>query len=104
MKTLLVTGSCGLIGSEVTTYFAKLGWRVTGVDNNLRAVFFGPEGDTRWTLSRLRELPFYDHRDLDIRDREGVLALMKDCGRRPDCPRRRAALARPRRRHSVSRF
>lgn len=78
MKTLLVTGSCGLIGSEVATYFAKLGWRVTGVDNNLRAVFFGPEGDTRWTLSRLRELPFYDHRDLDIRDREGVLALMKD--------------------------
>jgi CDP-paratose 2-epimerase len=78
MKTLLVTGSCGLIGSEVATYFAKLGWRITGVDNNLRAVFFGPEGDTRWTLSRLRELPSYDHRDLDIRDREGVLALMKD--------------------------
>ncbi len=78
MNTLLVTGACGLIGSEVTTYFAKLGWRVTGVDNNLRAVFFGPEGDTRWTLARLRELPFYDHRDLDIRDREGILALMKE--------------------------
>jgi CDP-paratose 2-epimerase len=82
MHTLLVTGSCGLIGSEVATYFAKLGWRVTGVDNNLRAVFFGPEGDTRWTLARLRELPAYEHRDLDIRDREGILALMKDL--RPD--------------------
>jgi len=78
MKTLLVTGSCGLIGSEVTTYFAKLGWRVTGVDNNLRAVFFGPEGDTRWSLARLRELPTYQHRDLDIRDRQGVLDLMKE--------------------------
>jgi CDP-paratose 2-epimerase len=82
MNKLLVTGSCGLIGSEVATYFAKLGWRVTGVDNNLRAVFFGPEGDTRWTLARLRELPAYEHRDLDIRDREGILALMKEL--RPD--------------------
>ncbi len=49
MNTILVTGSCGLIGSEVTAYFARLGWRVTGVDNNLRATFFGPEGDTRWS-------------------------------------------------------
>jgi CDP-paratose 2-epimerase len=78
MKSLLVTGSCGLIGSEVATYFLKLGWRVTGVDNNFRAVFFGPEGDTRWTLSRLCEFPSYDHRDLDIRDRDGVLNLMND--------------------------
>jgi CDP-paratose 2-epimerase len=82
MKNLLVTGSCGLIGSEVATYFLKLGWRVTGIDNNFRAVFFGPDGDTRWTLSRLREFPSYDHRDLDIRDRDAVLALMKDL--RPD--------------------
>jgi CDP-paratose 2-epimerase len=82
MKSLLVTGSCGLVGSEVATYFLKLGWRVTGVDNNFRAVFFGPEGDTRWTLSRLREFSSYDHRDLDIRGREDVLDLMKDL--RPD--------------------
>jgi len=78
VNTALVTGSCGLIGSEVTAYFARLGWRVTGVDNNLRATFFGPEGDTRWTLERLRRLPSYDHRDLDIRDRGGVLALMRE--------------------------
>lgn len=77
MPHLLVTGSCGLIGSEVAAYFARLGWRVTGVDNNLRAVFFGPEGDTSWTLERLRRFALYEHRDLDIRDREGVLALMK---------------------------
>jgi CDP-paratose 2-epimerase len=78
MNTILVTGSCGLIGSEVTAYFARLGWRVTGADNNLRATFFGPEGDTRWSLTRLRQFPAYDHRDLDIRDREGVLSLMKE--------------------------
>jgi CDP-paratose 2-epimerase len=74
----LVTGSCGLIGSEVATYFAELGWNVTGVDNNFRATFFGPEGDTRFTLGRLLELPGYRHSDLDVRDRAGVLALMKE--------------------------
>jgi len=48
MKKLLVTGSSGLIGSEVCTYFAReLGFTVHGVDNNQRAVFFGPQGDTR---------------------------------------------------------
>ncbi len=78
MHTALVTGSCGLIGSEVTAYFARLGWRVTGADNNLRATFFGPEGDTGWTLARLRQFASYDHRDLDIRDRAGVLSLMKE--------------------------
>ena len=47
-KTLLVTGSSGLIGSEVCSYFAReLGYAVHGVDNNQRAVFFGPQGDTK---------------------------------------------------------
>src|SRR5215467_14600732 len=41
VKSLLVTGSSGLIGSEVAKYFAELDWRVHGVDNNQRAVFFG---------------------------------------------------------------
>ena len=48
MKKILVTGSSGLIGSEVSTYFASKGWQVNGVDNNQRAIFFGPQGDTRW--------------------------------------------------------
>ncbi len=74
---VLVTGSCGLIGSEVAVYFSRLGFSVTGVDNNFRAVFFGPEGDTQWSLERLRALPSYEHVDLDIRDRENVLALLK---------------------------
>jgi CDP-paratose 2-epimerase len=78
MNKVLVTGSCGLIGSEVTSHFARLGWQVVGIDNNFRATFFGPEGDTRWSLSRLQQFPNYQHRDLDIRDRDGVLALMKE--------------------------
>ncbi len=78
-KTLLVTGSSGLIGSEVCGYFAReLGYTIHGVDNNQRAVFFGPQGDTRWNQHRLtRELPGFVHHELDIRDRAGVLALLK---------------------------
>src|SRR5580692_3942395 len=77
-KTLLVTGSSGLIGSEVCLYFAReLGYAVHGIDNNQRAVFFGPQGDTRWNEERLkRELGGFVHHELDIRDRAGVLALM----------------------------
>jgi CDP-paratose 2-epimerase len=76
---VLVTGSCGLIGSEVSVFFAKQGFQVTGIDSNHRAVFFGPEGDTSWVLERLkREIPGYQHAALDIRDRDGVLNLMKE--------------------------
>ncbi|MDR0353396.1 MAG: NAD-dependent epimerase/dehydratase family protein [Opitutaceae bacterium] len=79
-KTLLVTGSSGLIGSEVCAYFAReLGYAIHGVDNNQRAVFFGPQGDTRWNQARLaRELPGFHHHELDIRDRAGVLALVRE--------------------------
>jgi len=48
------------------------------VDNNQRAVFFGPQGDTRWNQQRLlRELPGFQHHEVDIRDRAGILALVK---------------------------
>lgn len=49
----LITGSCGLIGSEVSLHMAAHGFQIFGVDNNERAVFFGPEGDTRRSLERL---------------------------------------------------
>jgi CDP-paratose 2-epimerase len=78
-KKALVTGSCGLIGSEVALHLARHGYRVHGIDNNERAVFFGPEGDTRWSLERLRQnIPGYQHFDLDIRNREGVLRLVAE--------------------------
>jgi CDP-paratose 2-epimerase len=78
-KRLLVTGSSGLIGSEVCAYFSAAGWSVDGCDCNMRAVFFGPQGDTRWNQRRLeRELRGFTHHELDIRDREGVLKLMQD--------------------------
>ncbi len=78
-RSLLVTGSSGLIGSEVCAYFAQRGYTIHGVDNNQRAVFFGPQGDTRWNQHRLEhELPGFIHHELDIRDRAGVLALLKE--------------------------
>jgi CDP-paratose 2-epimerase len=78
-RTVLVTGSCGLIGSEVTRWFARLGFRITGIDSNHRAVFFGPEGDTSWVLRQLQsEITDYRHVASDIRDREAVLDLMEE--------------------------
>lgn len=74
MKRIVVTGSSGLIGSEVCTYFSGLGWEVHGFDNNNRALFFGPSGDTRWNQQRLEcELPLFTHHEVDIRDRSVVL-------------------------------
>jgi CDP-paratose 2-epimerase len=78
---VLVTGSSGLIGSELVTYFDPLADQVIGVDNNMRADFFGSEGDTRWNLERLREATsHFSHRPLDIRDRSGLEDLFRDEG------------------------
>jgi CDP-paratose 2-epimerase len=79
MKTLIVTGSSGLIGSEVVTYFSTQGWRVLGIDNNMRADFFGPNGDTRWNQKRLQsQFENFKHIELDIRDRAKVLEFIKE--------------------------
>lgn len=79
MKKILVTGSSGLIGSEVCTHFAHLSYQVHGLDNNQRAIFFGEQGDTRWNQRRLEEnLAGFVHHELDIRDRDGVLALIEN--------------------------
>lgn len=77
MNRLVVTGSSGLIGSEVVDYFCREGWEVHGVDNNMRADFFGPEGDTSWNCRRLLALHAdFSHHALDIRDRQGVASLL----------------------------
>lgn len=78
-KKLLVTGSSGLIGSEVCRHFSKLGWGIVGIDNNQRAVFFGPSGDTRWNQKNLQaSLPNYTHVEIDIRDRDGLIKLISE--------------------------
>ncbi|MEJ7769416.1 MAG: NAD-dependent epimerase/dehydratase family protein, partial [Chitinophagaceae bacterium] len=77
MNKLLVTGSSGLIGSEVCLHFSGLGWEIHGIDNNQRAVFFGPQGDTRWNQQRLQtQLKAFQHHELDIRNREEVIRII----------------------------
>jgi len=75
---VLVTGSSGLIGSELVAHFDARARAVVGIDNNMRADFFGPEGDTRWRLGHLREhCRRFTHRELDVRDRPGLAALVR---------------------------
>ena len=70
---ILVTGSSGLIGSEAVEYFARGGHRVHGLDNNMRADFFGPQGDTTWRLKQLVDsVRNFTHHAVDIRDRAAV--------------------------------
>jgi len=78
-KTILVTGSSGLIGSEAVEYFDRQGHCVVGMDNNMRSVFFGPQGDTLWNLERLRSVTrnFISH-DLDIRDAPKVGEVFRE--------------------------
>src|SRR5919199_943002 len=79
MKTALVTGSSGLIGSEMVSFLDERGWAVHGVDNNMRRDFFGEHGDTTWNLDRLRrETKRFEHHDLDVRDRNGIALLVAE--------------------------
>ena len=74
-----MTGSSGLIGSETAAFLDGEGWRVHGVDNNLRKDFFGAHGDTTANLVRLRrETRRFEHHGLDIRDRAAVLELIDE--------------------------
>jgi CDP-paratose 2-epimerase len=76
---VIVTGSNGLIGSEACAYFHERGGTILGVDNNMRAVFFGPHGDTRWNQHRLQaQLARFRHLELDIRDRGAMLRLIAE--------------------------
>lgn len=77
MKSALVTGSSGLIGSELVRTLDGKGWRVHGVDNNMRREFFGADGDTTSNLRRLQEVTSsFEHHDVDVRDRAQVASLV----------------------------
>lgn len=71
MSVIIVTGSAGLIGSETVRRFSQNEYTVAGIDNDLRAYFFGDSASTRWQRDRLvEELPQYRHHAVDIRDYE----------------------------------
>lgn len=83
MKTCLITGASGLIGSEVARHFLKLGYQVVGVDNNMRRHFFGPGGDTSSVTQSLSQMSSYVHKDCDIRDSQKILEIFKE--HKPSC-------------------
>src|SRR6478672_2925982 len=76
MQTIIVTGSSGLIGSETAKRFAQKGLRIVGIDNDMRAQFFGTEASTKSTRDELlKNLREYEHHDLDIRNAKSISAL-----------------------------
>ena len=69
MKIALITGSCGLVGSESALFFAKKGFEIIGIDNNARKKFFGKDGDISWVKKKLKnQLNNYEHLNIDIRN------------------------------------
>jgi CDP-paratose 2-epimerase len=85
MRTVVVTGSAGLIGSETVKRFAQDGAHVIGIDNDMRAQFFGAEASTGKTRDLLvQQVSGYEHHGLDIRDASAVLELFKEHSGRID--------------------
>lgn len=78
MRSVIVTGSAGLIGSETVKRFARDGFRVIGIDNDMRAEFFGPEASTAKTRDALlKTVSGYEHHSIDIRDAARIDELFK---------------------------
>ena len=82
MSTVIITGSAGLIGSQSVHFFAGLGFNVVGIDNDMRAVFFGETASTDWNRQLLIDQygDRYQHKSIDIRDREAIESLFKEYG------------------------
>ncbi|MCK5862157.1 MAG: NAD-dependent epimerase/dehydratase family protein [Candidatus Hydrogenedentes bacterium] len=81
MAVILVTGSAGLIGAETVRQFSAQGHTVVGIDNDMRAYFFGPTASTQPTAKQLMlEAPNYIHNALDIRDYEGLNRIFSEYG------------------------
>jgi len=78
MSIVLITGSCGLVGSESVKFFASKGFDVIGIDNNFREKFFGKEGDTKWVKNNLINFyKNYTHKNIDIRNYTALQKIFK---------------------------
>ena len=78
MKIALITGSCGLVGSESSLFFSKKGFKIIGIDNNYRKFFFGRDGDVTWIKKKLKKnLKNYIHFNTDIRNYNSLKKIFK---------------------------
>ncbi|MDP2652784.1 MAG: NAD-dependent epimerase/dehydratase family protein [Candidatus Omnitrophota bacterium] len=78
MNIALITGSAGLVGSQAAEFFLEKGFRVEGVDNDMRRTFFGDEASTMGNRERLQRLPSYAHHDIDIRDSAALEKIFQE--------------------------
>jgi len=78
MAVAIVTGSGGLIGSESVRFLAEQGYDVIGLENDMRAYFFGPEASTAPVTARLEsELDAFRSLEIDLRDADGVARVFE---------------------------
>jgi CDP-paratose 2-epimerase len=78
MSLALITGSCGLVGSESSIFFSEKGFEIIGVDNNARKFFFGKDGDVSWVKSKLKKkIKNYNHFNVDIRNYDSLQKIFK---------------------------
>ena len=78
MSIILITGSNGLVGSEAVNFFSRKGYKVVGIDNNLRKFFFGADGSTTWLRKKIiKENSNYEHLNIDIRNYQNLRKLFK---------------------------
>lgn len=82
MNICLITGSSGLIGSESVAFFASKFDKIVGIDNNMRAVFFGQDASTEWNTKRLQEsVTNFEHHAIDIRNMAEIEKLFLQYGK-----------------------
>jgi CDP-paratose 2-epimerase len=81
MSVVIVTGAAGLIGAEAVRFFSGKGFQVVGIDNDMRAHFFGKEASTTWSRRELEEtIASYTHHSIDIRDDEEISKVFRTHG------------------------
>ena len=81
MKLALITGSCGLVGSESSFFFSKKNFKILGIDNNARKFFFGKDGDISWVKKNLKNpnrenVVFFNRRTGEVLDENEYMYSM----------------------------
>ena len=80
MSVAIITGSCGLVGSAAVAHFAAQGMHVVGIDNDMRAEFFGPAASTNWMRDKFSGWQNYEHHSIDLRDHAAIHRIFRKFG------------------------